>query len=278
MRPLQITSAANPLIRQVIAVKDKPGSSREGAFLVEGPHLIETALRSGAHIERILFTAGFGRKHEWQKLIRRLLKEISPASAGSPEGTVIEVSEQVFTRLSDTETPQGILAVIALPTATLDGLQFRATPLLAVCDGIQDPGNLGTIVRAADAAGADAVVIMPGTCSPYNSKAVRATAGSLFNIPVVRSDAEDLIRFLMRMDMRLLATDIRGTVSLYDTDLALPIALAFGNEAHGVSRELRKAADQLIRIPIFGKAESLNVAMSASVCLYETARQRMKRI
>ncbi len=277
MRPVTITSPANPLIKRALALKDKPGGVPEGAFLVEGPHLLEMVLSSPAKLLRVFFTGEFGRKQEGQRLIRRVRNTISLSSPEAPEPTLVEVSEQVFARLSDTHTPQGVLAVVSLAPAALSELTLGTPPTLVLCDGIQDPGNLGALIRVADSAGADAIVILPGTCNPYNQKVIRSTAGSLFNVPVIRETAEGLLDWLLVQDILLLATDIHGAVPIFDVDLTIPLALAFGGEAHGVSEAVRKAADHLIRIPILGKAESLNVAMSASVCLYETVRQRTKR-
>jgi TrmH family RNA methyltransferase len=276
VRPVVITSPANPIVKAALALRDKPGQAPHGAFLVEGPHLLEMALSSPAKVARVFFTEEFGRKQEGQRLIRKVRHHISLADQEAAEPTFVEVSEQVFTRLSDTRTPQGILAIISIAPAALEDLSLGAAPVLVLCEGIQDPGNLGAIIRVADAAAADAVIILPATCNPYNQKVIRSTAGSLFNIPIVRTAAKGLLDWLAVRDIPLLATDIHGAVSVFDLDLTGPCALAFGSEAHGVSEAVRKAADRTIRIPILGKAESLNVAMSASVCLFEAVRQRAK--
>ena len=150
------------------------------------------------------------------------------------------------------------------------------SPLLVVSDGIQDPGNLGTIIRTADAAGADGVVILPGTCDVYMQKTIRATAGSLFNIPVTHAAVDELLDWLRAHKINLAVTASGAEKSFFEADLNKPVAFVFGNEAQGVQEDLKRAADMVLSVPIYGKAESLNVAASAAVCLYEAVRQRRK--
>ncbi|MBI5212745.1 MAG: RNA methyltransferase, partial [Nitrospirae bacterium] len=170
-------------------------------------------------------------------------------------------------------TPQGIIAVVSYESIGLNEISFRDIPFLVVCDGIQDPGNLGTIIRASDAAGADAVIILPGTCDAFMQKTIRATAGSLFNIPIIHAEPQMLFDFIDSRNIEMYAADVHAKTSIYEADFKKPAAVAFGNEAHGVSGKMLKKARGL-KIPIIGKAESLNVAMSASICLYEIVRQR----
>ena len=147
--------------------------------------------------------------------------------------------------------------------------------MIVVCDGIKDPGNIGTIVRAADASGVDAVLLTPGTCDAFMSKALRASAGSIFALPVLPdTGVEEIVGFLAKRRIRLYAADVRASRSLYETDLRGPAAIVFGNEAHGIGAALFQNAEVLFRIPITGRAESLNVAMAASIILYEAVRQR----
>lgn len=261
-----ITSPANPIIKEALKLKEKRAKYRHEAFLTEGPHLIEMAMSSSfVEIKRIFFTERFTAKKEGQRLIRQI---------GSRGKDIFQVSEQVLRKLADTETPQGIAAVVSYKAIDLDEIDFKAAPFLVVCDGIQDPGNLGTIIRASDASGADAVIVLPGTCDAFMSKTIRATAGSLFNIPTIYSKPEILLDCLDSKNIALYATDVHAQVSIYESDFKSPIAIVFGNEAHGVSELLLKRA-RGVKIPIAGKAESLNVAMAASICLYEVVRQRL---
>ncbi len=272
MEYLKITSPANPVIREAFKIKGKHARFKHEAFLIEGPHLIETAAVSPAvEIKRVFFMEEFSLKREGQRLLRQIGSRVKGQGA---KDIFIQVSEQILRKLADTETPQGIVAVVSYKAIGLDGINFKAAPFLVVCDGIQDPGNLGTIIRASDAAGADAVIILPGTCDAFMQKVVRATAGSLFNIPIIHAEPQMLFDFIDSRNIEMYAADVHAKTSIYEADFKRPAAVVFGNEAHGVSGKMLKTAKG-IKIPIIGKAESLNVAMSASISLYEVVRQRL---
>jgi TrmH family RNA methyltransferase len=261
----KIESLQNPLVKEALRIKDKRARYRHEAFLIEGLHLIEEALakHSRVTLKRVFFTEGIER-HD-PALINRLQR------AGLE---IFEVTERIISRLSETETPQGIVAVSAYRPWKLEDIKLKGIAVLS--DGIQDPGNLGSTIRTADAAGADAVVLLPGTCDPFMPKALRASAGSVFHLPIVYAERKQIIELLRKRGMRLVVTDLGAPQSLFDADLRPPVAFAFGNEASGVSPALRATADLTLRIPIRGSAESLNVAASVAVCLYEALRQSTK--
>jgi TrmH family RNA methyltransferase len=216
----------------------------------------------------IFFTEDFYRRKDALLLFRR---------AAGKGVLLIQTSTQIIARLADTETPQGVVAVMARRSFSLDDMRFPGVALMVVCDAIQDPGNLGSLIRAADAAGADAVVILDGTCcDAFSPKTIRATAGSIFHIPIIRVSHEALRNYLSEKHISLYVADAHAGVSVFQADLTRPLAIAFGNEARGVSDTLRHYAEVSMSVPIYGRAESLNVAMAASVCLYEAARQRNK--
>ncbi len=262
MRYREIVSASNPVIKEALKVKERKAGGRN-EFLVEGPHLLEMALASGAGIRRVFFTYSFRSKNEG------LLKRTS--GKGSE---LIETDEHIFSRLSDTETPQGVAALVFYKEYGFDSLSLKDKPMMVVCDAIQDPGNLGTIIRTSDAAGADAVILLPGTCDFLSSKVVRASAGSIFSIPVMAAGLGTTIQWLKKRSIKLVVADARATRSVYETDLRTPLAFVLGNEASGVSKSVREKGDLLLRIPIMGSAESLNAGVSAAVLLYEAVRQR----
>jgi TrmH family RNA methyltransferase len=261
----KIESAKNPLVKEALKIKEKRSLYGHEAFLIEGPNLIEGAHKrtSRAALKRVFFTERF-RQHD-PALIARLER------AGVE---MFEVSERVISRLSDTETPQGIVAVASYRARGLEDIRVKGA--LVICDGIQDPGNLGAIIRTADATGADGVLLLPGTCDAFMPKALRASAGSIFRVPVLYVEREGLAGLLRKMGVRLAVTALDGADPLFDADLKGPIAFVFGNEASGVSAELKGASDLRLRIPLRGGAESLNVAASVAVCLYEALRQQMK--
>lgn len=271
MKFTEITSISNPIIKEALKIKEKRSRYRHEAFIVEGSHLVEMAAASAdVKIKRVFFSEDFSAKREGQRLLRQIASSVK--GQGSKD-IFIQVSEHVLNKLTDTETPQGIIAAVSYKPIVLDKIVFKGIPFIVICNGVQDPGNLGTIIRASDAAGADAIVILPGTCDVFMPKTIRATAGSLFNIPTIYSEPEILFDYLESKNIALCAADVHAQVSVYEFDFKSPIAIAFGNEAHGVSEAVLKKAKSL-KIPIVGKAESLNVAMAASVCLYEVVRQR----
>ncbi len=261
----RITSAANPRIKEAIRLQERKHSSGENLFIIEGTRIIETALEAGVHIREVFFTDHVGAKKEGRAILRAI---------GGKGARVFATTEQLLNKITDTETPQGIAAVVSYQLSSLEGLPVLENPLYAVSDGVREPGNLGTIIRISDSAGAGAVILLDGTCDVFIPKAIRATAGSIFHIPVVRTKSEIFVKWLHGRGAMLAATSSDADISVFDAKLDGPLALVFGNEALGVSSVIRKAADLSLKIPIYGKAESINVALAAAVCLYEAARQR----
>lgn len=265
MKYTQITSASNPKIKEALYIKNRRSKYKDTAFIIEGTHLVETALASDNKINAVFFTDLFRAKKEGHKILREIVKKT---------GEIFEVTEQIMHKLADTETPQGIIATASYDIKNLEEIRFKSVPLIVAVDGVQEPGNLGAIIRTSDAAGADAVVILKGTCHAFMQKTIRATAGSIFNIPIIYSGTDKFLEWLTLNGIMLLATALNSDKSIFDAGLKKPIAFVFGNEAHGVSNEIKRKADLILKIPILGKAESLNVSASAAVCLYETVRQR----
>lgn len=260
-------------------MRDRRRKSAPDRVFVEGPRPIEAALAAEATLQHLFHTRSFAVRPEGRALLRRA-ERAAPPVRNEPEGresapsVCTEVSDKVMSQLSGTATPQGVVAVVRLAQTALEGLPLSPIPLIIVCDGIQDPGNLGAIIRTADAAGSDAVVILPDTCDPFGCKTVRSTAGSIFNVPVIPCTADELIRYVAARGIALYVTDSHASSSLYEAVLTGPAAFAFGSETHGPSTEIRSAAQGALRVPIYGRAESLNVAAAAAVCVYETVRQR----
>jgi TrmH family RNA methyltransferase len=261
----KITSLSNPHIKEALKISERKMGRRHDV-LIEGPHLIEMALASHADIRKVFFT------NRSQAKSAGLFTQLSRTAA-----ELIETTEHVLAHLSDTETPQGIAAIASFKSRELRELSLSPNPLVVICDGIQDPGNLGTVIRTADAAGVDAIILLPGTCDPLLPKVVRATAGSFFTIPLVFAESGVLIQWLKEKAITLYVTDVNASRSVYEADLRKPLAFALGNEAKGVNDPLRKEGELFVKIPILGRAESLNVATSAAICLYEAVRQRGTR-
>ncbi|HAM49712.1 MAG TPA: RNA methyltransferase [Nitrospiraceae bacterium] len=264
MRYIEITSRSNPHIREAVTVKGKRPHKYD-AFLIEGPHLLQMAFQARIVIQKIFFTEEYLSTKEGTQLLR----QISRTGA-----ELFRINRHILSRLSDTETPQGIVAMASCRPLSLDELRLRDPALLIVIDGVQDPGNLGTIIRTSDAAGVDALILLPGTCDVFMPKVLRATAGSIFNVPLVYSETGELMRWLQEKSIKALVTDVKASQNLYEADLTQPLAFVFGHEATGVTEKLKRQADVLVKIPLFGEAESLNVAISAAICMYEAVRQR----
>jgi len=258
----KITSLSNPHIKEALKIRERKMGRRHDV-LIEGPHLIEMALASRTDIRKVFFADSSHSKNAG------LFKQLSDTDA-----ELMETTEHVLAHLSDTETPQGIAAIAAFKPRELGELSLSVNPLVVICDGIQDPGNLGTVIRTADAAGADAVILLPGTCDPLLPKVIRATAGSVFTIPLVFVESRVLLQWLKEKAITLFVTDVNASRSIYETDLRNPLAFALGNEAKGVNESLRREGEVFVKIPILGRAESLNVATAAAICLYEAVRQR----
>lgn len=232
------------------------GRRRAARFLAEGPNLVEAALRRGLVSEVFATEAAMDR--------------FGDLLAAVP---VQLVTERAAKALSDTVTPVGLVAVCRLPEVSLDDVLADEPRLIAVPVQISEPGNAGTLIRAADAMGADAVVLAGNSVDPYNSKCLRASAGSIFSLPVIgEPDEAATVAQLQAAGIQVLATTIDGEVSLDDVDLAGPTAWLFGPEAHGLPTELAVAADHRVHIPMPGHSESLNIASAASICLYQSAR------
>jgi RNA methyltransferase, TrmH family len=244
-------AAAVKLHRQVVR-------RREARFLAEGPNLVEAALRRGL-VSEVFAT-----------------ENASARFGGMLAGVPVQlVTERAAKALSDTVTPVGLVAVCAVPDVALDDVVADRPRLVAVAVEISEPGNAGTLIRIADAMGADAVVLAGHSVDPYNGKCLRASAGSMFSIPVVAApDAHGAVTALRAAGLQVLATTVDGETRLDEADglLARPTAWLFGPESHGLPAEIAAAADRRVSIPMAGGAESLNVASAASICLYQSAR------
>lgn len=232
------------------------GRRRAGRFLAEGPNLVEAALRRNLVIEVFVTEAAL---HRFGPMLS--------------DATVHVVTERAAKALSDTVTPVGLVAVCDVPPMSLADVLADRPRLVAVAAEISEPGNAGTLIRIADAMGADAVVLAGNSVDPYNGKCLRASAGSIFALPVVSEpDAGGAVSALADAGLRVLATTVDGGTSLDDTDLSGPTAWVFGPESHGLPAELAELAADRVRIPMAGAAESLNVAAAAAICLYQSAR------
>ena len=242
---------------------------QEGRFLVEGIRFVEEALESDWPVELMAISPGLPESRRGAALLER---------ARARGIRVIELEEGLFGQLAETDSPQGVLAVAQQRRMLLEELRTQPLDrpaLLVLIDGVQDPGNLGTIVRSADAAGARGVLLLKGTADIYNPKALRATMGSIFHLPVVQNlTPDEVFPFFERSGIKTVAGDPRAERAVYECDLTGPCALVAGSEAAGARTSVLEKAAERVRIPMPGRAESFNVAVSLSIMLYEAIRQR----
>ncbi len=260
-----IDNPRSPRVRAAAKLAKRSQRAETGLFLVEGPQAVDEAVRTRPELLREIFvTPAADDRH------RALLDTARAAGI-----RVEHVSDAVLGVIADTVTPQGMVAVCALFPTGLDEIVARGPRLVAVLEEVRDPGNAGTIIRVADAAGADAVILTGTSVYPFNPKAVRATTGSIFHIPVVVGvSLESALDRLRTSGVRVLAADVSGEDLLgvrAAGELDGPTAWLFGNEARGLTSEQLELADRAVVVPIYGDAESLNLATAAAVCLYESA-------
>ncbi len=238
----------------------------EGAFVIDGPILLREALAAGVRIEEVFATPS---------------AEGETVTAAAAAGAVVhEVTSEVLARAVDTVTPQGIAAIAGRVEVTVEEAVARAAagPLALVLVDVADPGNAGTLLRVAEAAGAAAVLFCGSSVDPGNAKCVRASAGALFHLPVASGGEVLAVLDLMgRQGVRRAATVVQGGAPYDTTDLTGPVALVLGSEAHGLPEAVLGAVDDLMTIPMVGRSESLNVAMAGSVLCFEALRQRRAR-
>ncbi|MFC9998937.1 TrmH family RNA methyltransferase [Nocardia sp. NPDC127526] len=261
-------SERNPRVVSAVKLHRAQQRRKTGFFLAEGANSVESALDT-ERVEELFYSArAAAREHEL----------VAGAAAAGVRTTL--VSDRAAEMLGETVTPPGLVAVCRQVDVPLTEVLDAAPRLLAVPVEIADPGNAGTLIRVADAVGANGVVLSGDSVDPHNGKCVRACAGSLFHVPVARErDTDATLTALENAGITILATTAKGEVDLDEADelLAGPVAWLFGNEAHGLDRAVAERATHRVRIPIHGRAESLNLAAAAAICLYASARVQHTR-
>jgi TrmH family RNA methyltransferase len=262
----EILSIHNPRVKIWSQLLDRKGRTRHGQFLLEGTHLVQEALKAGAPVRTVAYS-----------LDRGIPAELGNAEVYPQSVEWIGVGEAVLDKCTATQTPQSVFAVVDKVGAQADAFTASRDALVVVVDGVQDPGNLGTIIRNADAAGASGVLLGAGTADLYNPKTVRATMGSLFHLPIAECSLPDYLWQARNQGIQLINTSLQGSMTCYDIDFTKPTWIVLGNEGKGVSAEVAALVDVQAVIPMKGQAESLNVAMASAVLLFEALRQRHHR-
>lgn len=258
----RIESAQNTRVKELRHAFKEAAPNEQGEVAVEGMHLLEEAIRSGLRLSSVFFSdAARDRAH---KLLPQL----------SSHAETLLLPDAVFSGAVPTEAPQGVAAFVRVRSFTFEEILAVPNQLLVIVAGVQDPGNLGTIARSAEAFGATGLLLGEGTVSAWNGKAVRASAGSMFRLPTAKIDLLAAMPEIKSRGIRVLATSSHKGTALPEADLTAPMALLIGNEGAGLPKAVLGQADEIVAIPHGPQVESLNAAIAASVVLYEAARQR----
>ena len=247
----------NPKIKQLLNLQQKSAMRRQtGLFVVEGKREVQHCMDTGFTVETLFVTVGNSDWDSWQ-------------------GQRYRVTAEVYEKIAYRGSTEGVVAVVRSRMLTLQDIPLSSHPLLMVLESVEKPGNLGAILRSADAAGADAVIVCDPLTDLYNPNLIRASLGAVFCVPCVTCSSAECIQFLKENHIRILTAQLQDSHLYYDTDMTCPTAIVMGTESTGLTTSWREAADAHIRIPMNGKLDSLNVSVSAAVLLYEAVRQRL---
>ena len=263
--PERITSLQNPRIKQLVKLRNRRDRDEAGVFAVEGYREVLRALDAGAKPRELYVSRDWFLGENEDKLIAR---------ASGVGASVFELSKETFAKVAYRDRPDGLLAVVPQWRTALDELRLGATPFLLVVEAIEKPGNLGTILRSADAAGVDGVIVCDPVTDPFNPNVVRSSTGVLFSVPLVIASGGPVREWLRARAVRTVATTPAATELYTEADLTGPLAIIMGSEQYGLSDFWLRGADARVRIPMAGQADSLNVAMATIITLFEAVRQR----
>ena len=259
---ISIESKNNIRIKTFKKLKEKKHRTGEGQFLVEGFRLLEEAFKAGKSVHTVIYSKD--KEEDFDRYIRPYLKEEE----------IISASQEVISELSSTVHPQGIVGVVTMDLHPENRLSPEdSSSLLVYLDGLQDPGNLGTIIRSVHASGAEGILLGENTVDPFSEKVIRSSMGSIFYVPIYQNGHQVLDR-LMGEGYQLAVTSLEAEKSLYHENLTGKLIVVIGNEGSGITEEIASKADVLLKIPMPGGAESLNAAVAASIVLFERVRQR----
>ena len=273
MSEIIITSVQNPRIKQLLTLQQKSSERRKsGLFVVEGRRELQHCLDAGYEVERVFVSSQFTVHSSELPAAGNAAQPNSQFSILNSQ--FITVSPQVYEKMAYRGSTEGVIAIVRSRPLTLDDLQLPESPLVVVLESVEKPGNLGAVLRSADAARADAVIVCDPLTDLYNPNLIRASIGAVFTVPCVACSTEQCIAFLRDRDISILTAQLQDSHLYYDTDMTGPTALVMGTEATGLTQPWREAAAAHIRIPMLGRLDSLNVSVSTAILLFEAVRQR----
>lgn len=260
-----ISSTQNAKVKQVMLLQQKSAERRRmGRFIVEGVRELLHCVEAGFEPEAVYYCRDILSAYEGAADVLSLARRVDS----------YEVTPKVYERLACRGTTEGVVGVMRARRQTLDGLRLSASPLLMVLESVEKPGNLGAVLRSADAAAADAVIVCDPLTDLYNPNLIRSSIGAVFTVPTVACSSSDCIAFLKQRHIQILTAQLQDSSLYYDTDMRKPTAIVMGTESTGLTDVWRQAADAHIRIPMLGRLDSLNVSVSAAILLFEAVRQR----
>lgn len=263
-----VTSSQNQIIKEVKALKKRKYREEKNLFFIEGLRIVEEAFKENAAIVRLLLSERFVSGDAGKDFV---------SNNRFDESKCYVIKDTLFDEITDTESPQGILAVVGRKYYPLENI-IQKDGFLVILDTIQDPGNMGTIIRTADASGASGVVLSKGCVDLYNPKVLRSTMGSIFRVPVFFSDdLTETINLIKSKGIEVFAAHLKGSISCFELEKSGDAAFIIGNEANGISDETAALADVLLKIPMPGRAESLNASIAAGLLMYEVVRRRLQK-
>ncbi len=256
------------LLKQLLELQTKKGRKLKDRFLIEGARLCQEALQSEWGVEQIYYSQSFKDSEAGRKIL---------SQAQEKKSNLLLVQEKVIYKIAETQTPQGIVALVQKKNFSLKQILGKNPGVILGLENIKDPGNLGTIIRTADACGVDSILLSSGTVELYNSKVIRTTMGSIFHLKLVdKLNFSEVVSELKNSGYQIATTSPQNGKRVDQLDFSGKICLLIGNEAFGLSEEMLKLADLKITLPIFGKAESLNAAVAGGIILYQMALQKNK--
>jgi len=260
-----ISSAQNPKVKKLLSLQQKSSERRKsGIFIVEGRRELQHCIEAGYTIDSIFFCPSILGESETERLLNT-----PPTNA-----KLFEVSKDVYDKVAYRGGTEGIIAEVQVRTVSLHDLSLPDNPLIIVLESVEKPGNLGAILRSADASAADAVIVCDPLTDLFNPNLIRSSIGAIFSVPCVACSSEDCIAFLKQNGIQILTAQLQDSKLYYDTDMQRPTAIVMGTESTGLTDTWRNAADAHIRIPMLGQLDSLNVSVSAAILLFEAIRQR----
>ena len=260
-----IESSSNPIIKEIKSLYRKKDRWAKKRFIVEGINIVEECIDNGYPLIYIIYSNELLNVKGGRELFNKI----------SSHPKLIHITEQLYKEISNMETPQGIMGVSEFNIKSIHELSLKRDLSLLLLDRLQDPGNMGTIIRSADAFGIDGIIITKGCVDVYNPKVIRSTMGSIFRVPIFHEDDPVLaINRLKKEGIKVYSTSLEGSMYTYEVNFKVPFLLVIGNESSGVSSTIYSISDSLIKIPMIGDAESLNAAIASSIIMYESIRQR----